>query len=94
MGGHISTAIQEIGIKTTIEISDQLLREARDLAVRERVTLRSLVERGLHQVVVDSKRQAPFKLRRASFKGAGRRDELREAAWDQLRDLVYSGRGA
>ena len=38
-------------MKTTIEISDPLLREARKLAEREGVTLRALVERGLRRVV-------------------------------------------
>jgi hypothetical protein len=81
-------------MKTTVEISDALLREVRELAAREGVTLRTLVERGLHHVVADTKRGAPFKLRRASFKGKGRRAELREAPWSRLRDLVYKDRGA
>ena len=34
-------------MKTTVAISDPLLREARELAAREGVTLRTLVERGL-----------------------------------------------
>ena len=58
-------------MKTTIEISDPLLREARKLAEHEGVTLRALVERGLRRVVTESKPGAPFKLRRASFKGKG-----------------------
>jgi hypothetical protein len=58
-------------MKTTIEISDPLLREARKLAEREGVTLRALVERGLRRVVTETKAVAPFKLRRASFKGKG-----------------------
>jgi len=61
---------------------------------REGVTLRTLVERGLHRVVAESERAAPFKLRRASFKGKGRQVQLREASWEQLRDLVYKDRGA
>ena len=81
-------------MKTTVEISDSLLREVRNLAAREGVTLRTLVERGLHSVVAETKHGAPFKLRRASFKGKGRQADLREASWDRLRDLAYEGRGA
>jgi hypothetical protein len=39
--------------------------------VREGVTLRALVERGLRRVVAKSGRSGPFKLRRASFNGKG-----------------------
>jgi len=51
------------------------------------------VERGLHRVVAETKREAPFKLRRASFKGKGRQPEFRETSWDALRDLIYKDRG-
>lgn len=81
-------------MKTTVEISDVLLGEIRALAVREGVTLRTLVERGLHRVVAEAQRSARFKLRRASFKGEGRQADLREASWEKLRDLVYEDRGA
>ena len=81
-------------MKTTIEISDPLLREARKFAQREGVTLRALVERGLRRIVTETRPHAPFKLRRASFKGRGRQPELREASWDTLRDLTYQDRGA
>jgi hypothetical protein len=80
-------------MRTTIEISDPLLREARKLAEREGVTLRALVERGLRRVIAETKPGAPFKLRRASFKGRGLKADLRGASWDKLRDLAYEGRG-
>lgn len=80
-------------MKTTVEISDSLLRQARELAAREGVTLRALVERGLHRVVAETEQGRPFKLRRASFKGKGLREELRDASWERLRDLSYEGRG-
>jgi hypothetical protein len=80
-------------MKTTVEISDSLLREVRKLAAREGVTLRTLVERGLHRVVAETTKRAPFKLRRASFLGKGRQPELRDASWDRVRDLAYEGRG-
>jgi hypothetical protein len=83
-----------MGMKTTIEISDPLLREARKLAQREGVTLRSLVEQGLRRVVAETKPGAQFRLRKASFKGHGLQADLRDASWRKLRDLAYEGRGA
>lgn len=81
-------------MKTTIEISDPLLRDARRIAEREGVTLRAVVERGLRRVVAETRSRAPFKLRRASFKGKGLQAELGDASWDELRDISYKGRGA
>jgi len=81
-------------VKTTLDISDSLLREARKLAARERTTLRALVEQGLRQVVGAKKQRRPaFRLRKASFKGRGLQPELADAGWDRLRDLAYEGRG-
>ncbi len=74
-------------------ISDPLLREARKLAEREGVTLRALVERGLRPVVTETKPGAPFKLRRASFKGKGLQADARGASLSRLRDLACEGRG-
>ena len=81
-------------MKTTVEISDALLRNVRKLAAREGVTLRTLVERGLRRVLSETNGGAPFKLRRVSFKGKGRQAEFGEAPWESLRDLVYKDRGA
>ncbi|MCX7363295.1 MAG: DUF2191 domain-containing protein [Alphaproteobacteria bacterium] len=80
-------------MKTTVDISDPLLREARKIATREGITLKALIERGLHRVVSETKPAVPFKLRRASFKGKGLRPELRDASWDRIRDLIYEERG-
>jgi hypothetical protein len=91
---HIDQPVRKGHMKTTVEISDSLLREVRKLAAREGVTLRTLVERGLHHVVAETKHGTPFKLRGASFKGKGLQVELREASWERLRDLAYEDRGA
>jgi antitoxin component of RelBE/YafQ-DinJ toxin-antitoxin module len=80
-------------MKTTVEISDALLREARRVAASEGVTLRTLVERGLHRVISEKKDAVPFKLRRASFKGRGLQAGLHDARWERLRELVYEERG-
>jgi hypothetical protein len=94
MGAHIVIAIWKAQMKTTLEISDALLREVRQAAAREGVTLRNLVERGLHRVLAETKNSVPFKLCSASFKGRGLQAELREAPRDTLRDLTYQDRGA
>jgi hypothetical protein len=93
MGTHIDGPLRIGRLKTTIEISDPLLRAARKLAASERTTLRNLVERGLRRVLDEQPRAATFKLRRASFKGKGLRQEIKEASWDRLRELAYHGRG-
>jgi len=80
-------------MKTTIEISDPLLREARKLAAREGVTLRTVVERGLTRVVRETKKPVSFKLRRAAFKGKGLQAEFRDASWETISDAAYEGRG-
>lgn len=77
-----------------MEISDPLLREVRKLAARQGVTLRTLVERGLHRVVAEANHSTPFKLHRASFKGKGLHADIRGAFWDRVRDMVYQDRGA
>jgi hypothetical protein len=80
-------------MKTTVDISDSLLAQARRVAAREGVTLRTLIERGLYRVVGDPTPTEPFKLRRASFKGDGLQEEFRDPSWDRLRDAAYQGRG-
>lgn len=79
-------------MKTTVEIADPLLREARKLAEREGVTLRILVERGLQRVVSEARRPA-FRLRKASFKGVGLQRDMQDADWNRVRDMAYEGRG-
>jgi hypothetical protein len=76
-------------MKTTLDIADPLLREAKHVAAREGTTLRALVEQGLRQVVAEKKQKRAFRLRKASFKGRGLRPELAGAGWERIRDLAY-----
>ena len=81
-------------MKTTLDISDPLLREARKHAAREKTTLRAIVERGLRRVVAEEQDRTQFRLRKASFKGRGLKPDMAEAGWDKIRDLAYEGRGS
>ena len=80
-------------MKTTIEISDPLFKDAKRLAARDGITLRTLVENGLRHELAQRRRPTTFRLRKASFKGEGLQPGARGLSWDQLRELAYAGRG-
>jgi hypothetical protein len=81
-------------MKTTIDIADSILEQARELAARRGTTLRALVEDGLRRVVDDRREETAFRLRRVTYGGRGLRSEMADAGWDALRDVAYRGRGA
>jgi hypothetical protein len=81
-------------MKTTVQVSDSLLRQAKRVALKERTTVKALIERGLRLVVADQARGAAFQLRRASFKGDGLVSGRSLQDWNAIRDAIYSERGA
>ena len=86
MGAHM---------KTTIELSDSLLREAKRVASRHGMTLRAVIEaalRGYLETQASQPRPA-FRLRRHTVGGNGLRPELAEGSWQQILDRSYEGRG-
>lgn len=80
-------------MKTTVEIPDSLLDEARKVASREGTTVRALVEQGLRRILAERKQTGEFRLRKATFKGEGLHPGVAGATWEQIRDLAYQGRG-
>ncbi len=81
-------------MKTTIQIPDSLFQEAQRVAQRENTTLKALVEQGLRRALAERKQRGAFRLRNASFKGRGLQRAVAGASWQQLRDMIYEGRGA
>ncbi len=80
-------------MKTTIEISDALLSEAKRLAAREGITVRTLVEQGLRHAIRERRTHAKFQLRKATFRGDGLNPDIAGLEWDRIRELAYEGRG-
>lgn len=81
-------------MKTTVEIPDPLLGEARRLARREETTVKALLEEGLRRIIEERREARAFRLKAASFKGRGLQPGVREGSWEPIRDLSYEGRGA
>jgi hypothetical protein len=82
-------------MKTTIEIADSLLADAKEVAARDHTTIRRLVEEGLRLVLEERHERKPFKLRDASFRGKGRglRPEY-EGNWDKMLEAIHEDPGA
>lgn len=81
-------------MKTTVNISDSLLEEARKVAARDKTTVRDLIERGLRKILAERKGARDFRLRKATFKGEGLQPGVADANWERIRDLIYEGHGA
>lgn len=81
-------------MKTTVEIPESLLEDAKQLAGREHTTVRALIIEGLRRLLQDRRKSRPFKLRKATFKGQGLAPQIAEGAWEPIRDLTYEGRGS
>jgi predicted transcriptional regulator len=82
-------------MKTTIEISDAILRRAKQLAARRNTTLRELIELALRDAL---EREMPSararEVKTHTFRGNGLQPGLSWADWSTVRDLAYEGRGA
>lgn len=83
-------------MKTTIDIADPVFNRLRALAVRERTTLRALVDRALRRFLAsprDGAAGTTFVVRDASVGGHGLDPSLRDGSWSEIRERVYDGRG-
>ena len=80
-------------MKTTVEIPDALLEEARKLAGRTGTTLRVLIIEGLRNSIAERRRASAFKLRNASVPGDGLQPGIEATDWNRIRQLAYEGHG-
>lgn len=79
-------------MKTTIEISDPLLAQARRHAQRTRRSVRALVEEGLRLVLRAEQQRPPYRLPDRSVGSEGTANPLESLSWQDLRDEIYGGR--
>jgi hypothetical protein len=82
-------------MKTTIEINDALLHQAKQVALERKLSLKAVVETALRQFLTQTEapHQPSFKLRKCSFKGEGLQPGLDEDDFATIRAMAYEGRG-
>lgn len=78
-------------MKTTVELSDVLLRQAKEYAARHGISMREVFEQGLRMVVRGSPRSGRnFRMKSITTKGEGL---LCDEDWGTIRSLIYEGHG-
>ena len=92
MGTHNGDMLHH-GMKTTIEIEDDLFRRAQTVAREQKTTLRALTEEGL-RLVHKEKRGKAWKWKPVVVRGKGLSEDFKDTGWDRICDEVYRGRGA
>jgi len=80
-------------MRTSVDMPDDILEEARAIAGSQKTTLRSLMEEGLRWVIQQRKKPRRFRLRDAAVGGKGLQPGIREGSWQELREMIYRGRG-
>jgi hypothetical protein len=82
-------------MKTTVEIADPLLKQARRIAARDGQTLRTLIESGLAKELAARQSTAkPFKLKQVTAGGKGLQPEVAHLSMHDIILMSYEGRGA
>jgi hypothetical protein len=77
-------------VKTTVEISDDLLKRCQLLAKREGTTLRAILEEGLRLALkARETRRRPEAFRFPTFGEGGLSEEYSEASWETIRETIY-----
>ena len=80
-----------MAMKTTVEVPDRLLRDAKQYAAAHGIPLRVVFERGLQTVLRGPARGSRrFQLKTITTKGEGL---VCEGNWSTIRSLIYEGHG-
>jgi hypothetical protein len=80
-------------MKATIEISDSILKKAKNLAREQHVTLRSFTEEGVKRVIEERTARPRKSVTPVTFRGDGLSPAFRDATWQRIRDAAYEGHG-
>ena len=81
--------------KTTLIIEDRLYRAVKKRAAEEGTTVTSVVKEALESFLHERPSAGGYKLPDGSFKGKlGLQPGIDLSNWEQIRDILYEGRGS
>ena len=81
-------------MKTTLDISDNIMLRAKALARKRHRTFRSLAEQGLLSVIEQLEAEEAVSVTPVTFGGNGINAEFAGKGWSEIRDAAYEGHGA
>lgn len=76
-------------MKTTIDIADDLLNRAKQIAQREKTTLKVLAEEGLRLVLAHRQKRGAIEIQPVVISGNGLQPGLPDDFVDNIRDWAY-----
>lgn len=78
-------------VKTTVDLPDDLMREAKEFAAREGIPLRQVFETGVRLAIEKKGRPGRrFRLKTITVKGRGLQ---MPGDWETIRETIYRSRG-
>jgi hypothetical protein len=80
-------------MKTTVDLPNPLLAEAKAEAARQGTTLRCLIEEGLRFILRERRKPAvPYRMKDGSVHGGGLTPEFEaKGGWSKIREAAYPG---
>lgn len=79
-------------MRTTVILSEKIMRDAKRLATKRGTTLRALIEEGLRLVTKNDETKT-FRLEDGAYGKGGLREGVDLANWESIREAIYPGRG-
>ncbi len=80
-------------MKTTMDISDNILLRAKQVARERNRTVKSLTEQGLLTVLDQLEAEKKASIKPVTFKGKGLSPEFADRGWSEIREAAYEGHG-
>jgi len=78
-------------MKTTVDIPDDLMERAREVAHRHKITLKTLTEEGLRLAIERLEQQKPVEIEPHVVTG---RNPPPDVSWQHFREVLYGSEGA
>ena len=75
--------------KTTIEIDDELLRQAKRIGRETGRSLEAVIEEALRALLVSKQKRSRYRLPDLSVGSETSLDQLEKSSWPELRDIIY-----